>query len=113
MFKEVTEFKEHKFEWTQNSNKLIVALVNTNKDLNEVRKLIQDLKIEFNEEVEISKKKTQPEMKLEMEFSTSLIKSLVDSFTNQMDHVDDRMFGLKDELEELDHSTKENGKIKI
>lgn len=48
-----------------------------------------------------------------MKLSTSPIKSSVDSFASQMDRAEDRIFGLKDKLEELDHSTKENGKMKL
>lgn len=70
------------------------------------------MKIEVNEEAEIPKK-SQPEIKLEMKFSTSAMKSSVDSFTDQMEHMEDRISGLKDKLEELNHSTKENGKIKF
>lgn len=71
------------------------------------------MKIEVNVEAEIPKKKIQPEIRLEVKFSDSTMKSLVDSFTDQKGQLEDRISGLKDKLEELNHSTKENGKIKF
>lgn len=70
------------------------------------------MKIEVNEEAGIPRK-SQPEIKLEMEFSTSAMKSTVDGFTDQTDRRKHRISGLKDKLEELNHSTKGNGKIKF
>lgn len=63
-------------------------------DMNEVKKPIQDTKIEFNKKVELLKK-SQIEMKLEMKTSISQINASMENLTNKIDHVENRMSRLR------------------
>lgn len=71
---------------------------NINKQRNEIRMTIQDMKIEFNKEKTM--KKTQTEMKRYQD-SVSQIKISVESLTNRMDH-EDRMLEFQDKIKGLD-----------
>lgn len=68
------------------------------------------MKIEFNKEIETLKIKTtqQTEMMMEVKILISPIKSLEESFTSRMDHVQNILLGLEEKIEELDHFIKIN-----
>lgn len=68
------------------------------------------MKIEPNKEIEIVRK-IETEMKLGMKNSVILIKSQAEGLTNRMEHEEDRLLGLEDEVEESGHSVKESGEI--
>lgn len=82
-------------------------LENTSKQLSEIIKSKQDMKIEHNKEVGILKK---TKMKFEMGNSLSLISS-EEYLTKGINWVEERISGLEDKVEELDHSIKRKWKI--
>jgi predicted nucleic acid-binding Zn-ribbon protein len=65
---------------------------NTNKKLNEIRKIIQDKEKEFNKDRN-SEEKNQIKI-LEMKNSVSQMKNSVDSLSSRLHQIEDRISGL-------------------
>ena len=68
------------------------------------------MKIEFNKETETLKTKTtqQTGMMMEVKILISPIKSLEESFTSGLNHVQNILLGLEEKIEALDHFVRIN-----
>jgi hypothetical protein len=83
---------------------------NTNKLLNKILKIIQDLKVQFNKEIE-NLKRTNAKMKMGLKNSVSQIENPEESIARRTEQTEDRIAGLKDKGETLNEIDKENEKV--
>lgn len=114
MIKELKKFKEdtskHLNEWkwvfkNRSRNKLLTeVLEHTNEWLDEIAKTMQDLKTEISKKIEILKKRSWSGIRNE-KFKDS-VRKLKESLTSEIDQVEDRTLGLKDNIEQLGQSMK-------
>jgi methyl-accepting chemotaxis protein len=89
------------------NNSLKEIKENTGKQVEELNKVIQDLKVEVE-----TIKKTQKEANLEME-NLEKRSGITDvSITNRIQEIKERILGIEDMVEELDTTIKENSKHK-
>ena len=89
------------------NNSLKEIQENTGKQVKELNKVIQDLKVEVE-----TIKKTQMEANLEME-NLGKRSGITDvSITNRIQKIEERISGVEDTVEEIDTTVKENSKHK-
>ena len=89
------------------NNSLKEIQENTGKQVKELNKAIQDLKVEVE-----TIKKTQMEANLEME-NLGKRSGITDvSITNRIQEIEERISGVEDTIEEIDTTVKENSKHK-
>ena len=89
------------------NNSLKEIQENTVKQVKELNKVIQDLKVEVE-----TIKKTQMEANLEMENLGKRSGITNVSITNRIQEIDERISGVEDTIEEIDTTVKENSKHK-
>ena len=90
------------------NNSLKEKQENTDTQMKELNKAIQDLKVEVE-----TVKKTQMEANLEME-NLEKRSGITDvSITNRIQEIEERTSGVEDMVEEIDTTVKENSKHKI
>jgi chromosome segregation ATPase len=68
------------------------------REINEIKKIVQNIKEEFNKDTESLKQKNQTEI-LEIKSSLSQIKNIVESHSSRLEQVEDRIPGLKDKID--------------
>lgn len=71
------------------------------------------MKVEFNKETESLKKKTQTEIKLEMNNLGSQTETSKVSFNHRVQNMEERISGIEDRVPEMNTSAKDNIKPKI
>lgn len=82
---------KHLSEIKEDTNKFLIEFQeNRNKQLNEIRRIIQDMKIKLNQR---DTKENQNGMKLKIKTSVSQIKNPTENFANRTDHVKDKDLG--------------------
>lgn len=76
----------------------------------EMTKKIQDLKMEFNQDIE-TLKRTQDEMNMELKNPIVQLQKSKESFTSRINQVEDRISCLEDKIENLDQTSKKHEKL--
>jgi hypothetical protein len=81
--------------------------VNTNEQLKKIKKTMQDLKEELKKDIEVFKK---IKWKFWEQNSQSQIKHSFKNLTKRLDQVEDRISGIENKVNELEHSDKDKEK---